>query len=72
MPLLAESWEQLDDTTVQFKLRQGVTFHNGEPFNAETVKYNVERIWMPMSSLSKTSSSPSSRPPRSWMNTPSI
>ena len=45
MPLLAESWEQLDDTTVQFKLRQGVTFHNGEPFNAETVKYNVERIW---------------------------
>lgn len=45
IPLLAESWEQLDETTVQFKLRQGVTFHNGEVFNAETVAYNVDRIW---------------------------
>lgn len=45
IPLLAESWEQLDENTVQFKLRQGVTFHNGEPFNAETVAYNVDRIW---------------------------
>lgn len=42
--LLAESYENLDDTTWQFKLRQGVTFTNGEPFNADTVKFSVERI----------------------------
>ena len=42
--LLAESYENLDDTTWQFKLRQGVTFTNGEVFNADTVKYSVERI----------------------------
>ena len=47
VPLLAESWEQVDDCTVRFMLRQGVTFHNGEAFNAETVKFNVERIWDP-------------------------
>lgn len=42
--LLAESYENLDETTWQFKLRQGVSFTNGEPFNAETVKFSVERI----------------------------
>lgn len=36
-PLLAESWEQRDDTTWAFTLRDGVTFHNGEAFNAESV-----------------------------------
>jgi peptide/nickel transport system substrate-binding protein len=43
-PLLAESWETLDDTTWQFKLREGVSFTNGEPFNAEVVKFSIERI----------------------------
>lgn len=43
-PLLAESWEMLDDVTWQFNLREGVTFTNGEPFNAEVVKYSIERI----------------------------
>ncbi|MEW6405314.1 MAG: ABC transporter substrate-binding protein, partial [Chloroflexota bacterium] len=37
VPSLAESWTQVDDTTWQFNLRQGVTFTNGEPFNAEAV-----------------------------------
>lgn len=46
-PGLAESWKQLDDLTLQFKLRQGVTFHNGEPFNAEAVKFSIERIFDP-------------------------
>ncbi|WP_252502145.1 glutathione ABC transporter substrate-binding protein [Sporosarcina sp. Marseille-Q4943] len=41
---LAEEWEAIDDTTYEFKLRQGVTFHDGEPFNAEVVKMNLERI----------------------------
>ena len=43
-PNLAESWEQIDADTWQFKLREGVTFHNGEPFNAESVKFTLERF----------------------------
>ncbi|HMN76772.1 MAG TPA: ABC transporter substrate-binding protein [Burkholderiaceae bacterium] len=43
-PLLAESWEVSPDLkTVTFKLRKGVKFQNGEPFNAQTVKYSFER-----------------------------
>lgn len=46
-PGLAESWEYLDDSTLQFKLRQGVQFHNGEPFNAEAVKFSFDRLLGP-------------------------
>jgi peptide/nickel transport system substrate-binding protein len=42
-PRLATEWEQLDDLTWRFKLREGVTFHDGEPFNAEAVKFSIER-----------------------------
>ena len=43
-PLLAESWEISPDLkTVTFKLRKDVKFQNGEPFNAQTVKYAFER-----------------------------
>ena len=42
--LAAELPTQLDDTTWQFTLREGVTFHNGEPFNAESVVATVERM----------------------------
>jgi ABC-type transport system substrate-binding protein len=38
VPRLAASWRWLDDRTVEFTLRQGVTFHNGEAFDAEIVK----------------------------------
>lgn len=44
VPGLAESWEFIDETTVEFKLRQGVKFHDGEDFNAEAVKMNINRI----------------------------
>jgi peptide/nickel transport system substrate-binding protein len=40
---LAESWEQADPTTIAMKLRSGVTFHDGTPFNAAAVKFNIER-----------------------------
>lgn len=42
-PLLAESWDvSPDGKTYTFKLRKGVTFHNGLPFTAEDVKYTFE------------------------------
>lgn len=44
IPMLAESWEFTDDDTVlRLDLRQDVVFHDGEPFNAEAVKANIER-----------------------------
>jgi peptide/nickel transport system substrate-binding protein len=43
-PLLAESWEVSPDLrTYTFKLRRGVKFQNGEPFNAAAVKFSFER-----------------------------
>lgn len=41
---LAESWEIVDPTTIQFKLRQGVKFHDGTDLNAEAVRYNIEHV----------------------------
>ncbi|MEA2531713.1 MAG: peptide/nickel transport system substrate-binding protein [Thermomicrobiales bacterium] len=41
-PALAESWTQIDELTTEFKLRQGVTFHNGQPFSAADVKASIE------------------------------
>ena len=44
IPGLAESWEYSDDgMTLTFHLRDGVTFHDGTPFDAEAVKANLER-----------------------------
>lgn len=45
-PLLATSWAMSDDGRAwTFELREGVTFHDGTPFNATAVKNNVER-WL--------------------------
>lgn len=44
-PGLAESWEPTEDGLAwDLMLREGVTFHDGEPFNAEAVKYNLDRF----------------------------
>jgi len=42
-PMLATSWEPLDDTTWEITLREGIVFHNGEAFDAEDVKFTLER-----------------------------
>jgi peptide/nickel transport system substrate-binding protein len=42
--LAAEMPTQIDDTTWQFTLRDGITFHNGEPFNADSVVASVDRM----------------------------
>ncbi|TLS38732.1 ABC transporter substrate-binding protein [Pseudalkalibacillus caeni] len=43
-PDLAESWENVDDNTWKFKLREGVKFHNGEELTADDVKFTLERV----------------------------
>ncbi|APE45629.1 ABC transporter substrate-binding protein (plasmid) [Sulfitobacter alexandrii] len=43
-PVLAESWEVVNPTTWRFKLRDGVTFHNGNTFNADDVIFSMERV----------------------------
>ncbi|MFV0294313.1 MAG: ABC transporter substrate-binding protein [Paracoccus sp. (in: a-proteobacteria)] len=45
VPGLATAWEELDDgKRIRFTLREGVTFQNGEPFNAEAVKFSFDRL----------------------------
>ena len=44
VPQLAESWRTLDDLTWEFRLKQGVRFHNGDPFSAEDVRFTMDRV----------------------------
>ena len=44
VPRLATSWEQVNPLTWRFKLRQGVKFHDGADFNAETAIKSMERL----------------------------
>lgn len=46
-PLLAEEYEQVDEVTWRFSLRNDVVFHDGSEFNAEVVKANLERVTDP-------------------------
>jgi peptide/nickel transport system substrate-binding protein len=41
---LATAWEQIDDTSWKFTLREGVKFHDGSDFTAADVKYTFDRI----------------------------
>ena len=45
VPRLASSLpRRVDDTTWELKLRRGISFHSGEPFNAASVKHSFERV----------------------------
>src|SRR5438093_4685910 len=44
VPALAESWRPVNNTTWRFTLRKGVTFHDGTPFNADSVVYTLKRV----------------------------
>ncbi|QNL44973.1 ABC transporter substrate-binding protein [Oscillibacter hominis] len=44
LPLLAESWEQLSDTTYRFHIRKGVKFHNGDELKASDVAFSLATL----------------------------
>jgi len=50
-PCLAESWRLVNNFTWEFQLRQGITFHNGEPLDAEAVRFSIERAQSMLGSL---------------------
>lgn len=55
MPGLAESWTvSADRLTYTFKLRRGVTWHDGKPFTSEDVKFSIEKVVTPLHSRGKT------------------
>ena len=43
VPQIAESWEQTDEQTYVFKIRQGIKFHDGSDLTAEDVKFSLDR-----------------------------
>ena len=46
-PLLAKSFKWIDNTTMEFELRRGITFHNGEKFDADDVVYTINFVSNP-------------------------
>jgi peptide/nickel transport system substrate-binding protein len=50
-PVLALSWNPLNDTTWEVKLRKGVKFHDGSPFTARDVKATFDRVLNPDNKL---------------------
>ncbi|MGO2747451.1 ABC transporter substrate-binding protein [Microbacterium sp.] len=56
-PWLATDWQvSVDSTTYTFELRDDVTFHDGEPFNADAVKANFDRIVAPETASAQAAS----------------
>ena len=70
-PQLATSYTtSLDGRQYTFKLRKGVMFHNGEPFNADAVVYSIKRFVNPATITSLPSTSQLTRALRRSMTTP--
>lgn len=51
-PALATSWKWINETTIEFGLRRDVTFHDGQPFDADDVVYTVTYVKRPESKIS--------------------
>lgn len=45
VPVLAESWDVIDDSTIRFTIRDGVSFHDGTALNAESAAFAVNWVW---------------------------
>lgn len=45
VPALATSWEVIEPTVMELKLREGVTFHNGDPMTADDVVFSLNRMF---------------------------
>ncbi|MGD8663741.1 MAG: ABC transporter substrate-binding protein [Desulfobacterales bacterium] len=43
-PRLSHKWERIDDRTLRFHLRKGVTFHSGNPLTAKDVEWTLQRL----------------------------
>ncbi|MBI1776260.1 MAG: hypothetical protein HYR63_13015 [Proteobacteria bacterium] len=50
-PALATAWTWIDDKTIEFTLRQGVGFHDRQPFDADDVVYTVQHIKNPAAQI---------------------
>jgi peptide/nickel transport system substrate-binding protein len=46
-PAMATAWRWIDDRTLEFDLRRGIRFHNGEPFDADDVVYTLNYVSKP-------------------------
>ena len=53
-PGLAVSWKSIDETTWEFRIRQGVKFHKGSELTAEDVKFSIDRIPLVTGPMSMT------------------
>lgn len=57
VPQLADSWElENGGKSIVFRLHQGIQFHDGTPFNAEAVKFNLDRLMDPSIAHTKKAS----------------
>jgi peptide/nickel transport system substrate-binding protein len=64
-PVPAISWKLVDSTTLEGELRQGVTFHSGDPFTAADSVYTIKTITDPKSGIVIPSNWSGSRVPAS-------
>jgi len=69
-PDLAESWKPIDDAVWEFKLRKGVTWHDGSPFTADDVVFTFERAPKVPNSPSSFAPPSRARPSRRSTTTP--
>ncbi|MGE0750090.1 MAG: ABC transporter substrate-binding protein [Variibacter sp.] len=53
-PGLATAWRWVDNLTLEFDLRKGVKFHNGQPFDAEDVVYTLNFVSNPANKVLNT------------------